>query len=396
MRQPVELIGTIRGTRSGFAFLAPEEGGEDLFVAAAGLNGAIHGDRVRAHLLYRDPYDFRPEVEIDEILERSRPVFSGDVGRAGRSWFVRPDSPLLPERLRLVLGSAPGVAGEKILFRVENRPDRERSLYAVFQEALGDEGDARLDPIIIATEHGLPLRFSDAAIVEAEARVAVTHDPQDARREDFREQFVLTIDPEDAKDFDDAVALERRSDGSFLLAVHIADVSFYIAEGRDLDKEAARRGTSVYFPGSVIPMLPDSVSSVAASLLPGVDRRVMTVLIDLAPDGRRRGARVTRGWIRSAARLDYGWAQAILDGKAEAEGTVTTTLRLMRDLARILRRRRFQRGGFELTVPEAEMRLGKDGVPVSIHRHEVLESHQLIEEFMIAANLATGAWALER
>ncbi len=389
------LTGTIRGTRSGFIFLVPDDGGEDLLVRAEATGGAVHGDHVRASLEPSSVFDFRPAVQVDEILGRPASGFTGNLFRLGRGWFVRPDSPLLPERLRIRLGPAAGIAGAKVLFRVENHPGPERAPVAAFERMLGEGDDARLDPLVIGAEFSLDPRFPEEALLEAESRAALSRDPEDETREDFREQLVLTIDPVDAKDFDDAVALETRPEG-WRLFVHIADVSFYVPEGGPLDQEAARRGTSVYFPGSVVPMLPEGISSLAASLVPGEDRRTVSVVIDFDRDGRRQVARVTRGWIRSHARLHYQQAQRIVDGQAEAPEEIVTALRAMDRLARRLRALRFASGGFELDVPESRMELGPDGVPVRIRRHEALDSHRLIEEFMIAANHATGAWAASR
>ncbi len=386
-----EITGIIRATRSGYAFLAPDEGGDDLLVARGALGGAIHGDRVRA--LLRDGYgtDYRPEVEVSEILERTRPLYTGQLRKQGKAYWVRPDSPLLPERLPVRLGAERPVPGEKILFRVENLAHRDETLIAAFERALGDADDARLDPIVISTEYGLALRFSDEALEEADARAAVASDPEDARRTDFRGQLVLTIDPIDAKDFDDAVAVERLPDGGWELSVHIADVSFYVREGSALDREALSRGTSVYFPGTVVPMLPESISSLAASLRPGEDKRVLSALIRFDARGKRTAVRFARGWIRSAARLHYAQAQAILDGDEDADPAVAAALREMLELSRLLRARRFDAGAFDLDIPEVEMVLGPDGVPREVFHHVTHPTNRLIEEFMIAANLAVGA-----
>jgi len=408
VRRTEALDGTIRGTRAGFAFFRPDEGGEDIFVPAEALAGALHGDYVRVRVTRGDVHDFRPSADVEEILARGggEGGYTGNLERIGKSWFVQPDSPLLPERLRLRLGTVAGVAGAKIRFRVETRPGAEQTPVAVAADLLGEGDDARHDLVNIAGEASLDLRFPEAAEEEALAS-AVAPDPEADLREDFRGDFVLTIDPPDAKDFDDAVAIASLPGGGWRLWVHIADVTSFVAEGGPLDREASRRGTSVYFPGVAIPMLPEGLSSVAASLGPGIERRVLSVRIDFDAHGAGSGVHVSRGWIRSQARLHYAQAQAILDGELDGKldwkdsleassPEIVAALREMARLAGILRERRFAQGGFEFNVAEAEMTLGPDGVPREIHRRTSLQSHRLIEEFMIAANRAIGTWALER
>jgi ribonuclease R len=383
----VTIRGVIRGTRQGFAFLKPDDGGEEIFVAAEQLGGAIHGDRVEATLLRRTPRDFRPEAVVERILERTHPIFTGNVTRLARTTFVVPDTPILPERIRLQCGAASAPSGSKVLFRVEETP-MDRPLLATLVRVLGDAEDPSLDLLVVATHHQLPARFPDEAIDEA-VGTAVRIDPEDrARRTLFTDRLVLTIDPEDAKDFDDAVSLQIDADG-FHLQVHIADVSWFVAPEGPLDREAAARGTSVYFPGGVIPMLPEALSTRAASLVPGEERRVLTVMIDLNADGSLGRGELREGLIVSRARLHYAQAQRMLE-RDEGDPEVRASLRQMAHLAQILRRRRFQTGGFDLEIPEAEMRLGPDGIPERIWRHETLETHRLIEEFMILANRVVG------
>ena len=379
--------GVIRGTRQGFAFLKPDEGGEEIFVGAEQLGGAIHGDRVEATLLRRNPRDFRPEAVVERILERTHPIFTGNVARLARTTFVIPDTPILPERIRLQCGAATAPSGSKVLFKVEETP-LGRPLLATLVRVLGDAEDPSLDLLVVATHHQLPARFPDDVIDEAVATSARI-DPDDReRRTLFTDRLVLTIDPEDAKDFDDAISLQTDTDG-FHLQVHIADVSWFVAPGGPLDREAARRGTSVYFPGGVIPMLPEALSTRAASLVPGEERRVLTVMIDLAADGSLRAGGLREGLIISRARLHYAQAQRMLE-RDEGDPEVRAALRQMAHLAQILRRRRFRTGGFDLEIPEAEMRLGPDGIPERIWRHETFETNRLIEEFMILANRVVG------
>lgn len=347
-------------------------------------------------MLSRGARDYRPEVRVDGILARPLPLFTGNLLRSGRTWLVRPDNPLLPERLRLKTGQAPAASGVKILFRIETGPGRDSLPLAVLEEILGEGANAGLDPVVIAHEFGLPGRFSEEAEEEAGRRAAVQSDPEDGRRADYRGQFALTIDPEDARDFDDAVALVHLPDGAMDLYVHIADVSFYVPEGGVLDSEARERGTSVYFPGGVVPMLPEAISTAAASLSPESDKRVLTVRMRFDREGGRIERQVTRGWMASRARLHYSQAQMMLDGELDAPEALAQALRSMARLASLLRRRRFRSGGFDIAVPEVGMRLGPDGVPSRIFLRRILDTHRMIEEFMIAANLAVGDWAHER
>jgi ribonuclease R len=387
------IRGIVRGTRQGFAFLSPEDGGEDIFIAGENLQGAIHGDRVEASLFRRSPHDFRSEASVERILERTRPILTGNVVRMARTLFVVPDTPVLPARIRLrgVTDAVP--AGAKVLFRIEESKGG-APLVATFKEVLGDGEDPALDALVVATNHQLPGRFPDDAIDEAVTASRRVDTEDLAARISYKDRLVLTIDPETAKDFDDAVSLQRDAAG-FHLQVHIADVSWYVTEDGALDREAARRGNSVYFPGSVIPMLPEVLSSNTASLVPGEPRRVMTVEVDLDPDGRPRDVRIREGLIESGARLHYEQAQEMLLADS-GDGEIRSSLRLMAELAGLLRRRRFAHGGFDLDVPETEIRLDPHGIPVSITRHRTLDTHRLVEEFMLLANQAVGRFVVAR
>ncbi len=387
------IRGTVRGTRQGFAFLVPENGGEDIFIPEVNLSGAIDGDRVEVRLERSSPRDFRAEGFVDQILERRNPAHTGDVVRSGRTLFVHPDTPILPPRLRLRTGGQAVPAGSKILFDVDN-VGRENKRVATFVRLLGDADDPHLDGVVIATAFHLPVRFPDSVLDEA-LEVASREDPVDrARRHDYTGELVLTIDPRTAKDFDDAVSI-RKSRKGYRLTVHIADASYYVPEGGAIDAEAARRGTSVYFPGGVVPMLPEALSARAASLVPDEDRRVLSVEIDLDRDGGIKNFRCREGVIRSAARLHYQQAQRMLNGN-EGEPPVRNAVREMGELARLLRARRYRAGGFDLDLPETEVELDARGLPRRLMRRRTLESHRIIEEFMILANRAVGRFLAEK
>jgi ribonuclease R len=263
-----------------------------------------------------------------------------------------------------------------------------------------------VDLKVIVAKYGLPDAFP-AEVEEEAGRVARPVGPAEvAGRTDFRGWLTVTIDPETARDHDDAVGIERRKDGGYRLAVHIADVAHYVHEGGPLDQEAYLRGTSVYFPDRVVPMLPHALSSDVCSLVESQDRLTQSVVIDLDARGRVKGKAFHDGVIRSAARLSYQQAQAIVDGAAalrERFAPLVPSLLAMDELAKLMRARRQERGSLDFDLPEPKLVLDEAGEMTGIVRHERLGSMRLVEEFMLAANEAVaeeldraGAGALYR
>ena len=393
-REGPTQIGTLRGTRHDFAFFRPDGGGDDIFVAPENKGGALHGDRVEVVLFRKHPRDFRMEASVARILDRGERVLTGDVVRLGRTAFVVPDEALLGERLPLITGRFRVAAGEKILFHLD-RSDREgrTSPRAVVDEIVGEGGDPSLDDLVVATQFRLEVGFPSSA--EEEAAEARLRD-DDRPRDDLRGLFTLTIDPIDAKDFDDALSLALGPDGRWDLKVHIADVAHAVVHDGPLDLEARRRGTSTYFPGRVLPMIPEVLSAGDLSLRPGEDRRVLTAHVVLSPEGEVLSSRLGESLIQSDARLHYDQALGALREEAGLGPELDALLRDMRNVSQAIRRRRFRDGGFDLSVPETEMTLDGGGVPVDLWRSRSNESHQIVEEFMIVANRAACAFAVER
>ncbi len=254
--------------------------------------------------------------------------------------------------------------------------------------------DPRAEVTLIAEEAGLPLSFEDE--IEAEARKAAARpvDQDLDERLDLRSETIFTIDPADAKDFDDAVSIESRPSG-WRIGVHIADVSFYVVEGSRLDAEAWHRGTSVYLVDRVIPMLPEALSAGACSLRPDEEKLAFSCFIDLDHDGRPVGSELRESIIRSRARLSYEEAQAIIEGNPSAgiDDSVVRALQAMAPIAEALARRRVERGTIDFDLPEPLVELDSHGVPISLRARPRLASHRLVEEFMILANEAVARYA---
>ena len=256
-------------------------------------------------------------------------------------------------------------------------------------EVLGSEDRPQWDEAAVASQFRLRVHLPASVREEAEAAAApVSRDR--AGRLDLRDQLVLTIDPEDARDHDDALSVRPLAHGRFEVGIHIADVSHYVRPGTALDREARRRGTSCYLPGGVIPMLPEALSADLCSLKPDRDRLALSVLVELDRDGHRHGHRFAETVIRSRHRLHYTEVQQALDGVAAREPELQRTLETLNTLARGLRRRRMAAGALDLDVPEVKVWVDAHGVPRSVERRPHLASHDLIEEFMLLANRCVG------
>ena len=264
-------------------------------------------------------------------------------------------------------------------------------------EVLGPATAPGVDMLSIIRKYHLPTEFPKDVLDEADRDSETVDARMLEGREDLREKFIVTIDPDDARDFDDAIHVEKIDDGGWLLGVHIADVSAYVNPDSALDREARRRGNSVYLPDRVIPMLPERLSNGVCSLNPDVDRLTHSVFIQFDKNGVAKSARFARSVIRSAHRLTYKEAYAILKSHQTPAINLGRPERRARrrsiaawELASLLRRKRFEHGSLDLDFPEVKVRLDEDGKPVKLERIENDESHQLVEEFMLAANEAVA------
>ncbi len=380
----------------GYGFLSPETPGEpDVFIAAENIGTAMHGDRVVARISPDTPYGRikgRREGRVIRILERAHDTIVGTLQRSQNFYYVVPDDPRFvhdiyvhPDRDQRQQPSAN--VGDKVVVRLDAWESRHVNPEGEIIEVLGAASAPGVDVLSIIRKFHLRAEFPKDVLNQAERISEQIVARQLEGREDLRKEFVVTIDPDDARDFDDAIQVEKIKNG-WRLGVHIADVAAYVEPGSPLDREARRRGNSVYLPDRVIPMLPERLSNVVCSLNPGVDRLTHSVFIHFDKNGVVRSARFAHSVIRSVHRLTYKQAYAILTSPLRDQ--LGERLHLAWELAALLRKKRFQHGALDLDFPEVKVWVDKQGHPVKLERVENDESHQLIEEFMLAANEAVA------
>jgi len=356
----------------------------------------MHGDRVLVEVAPYSRRGLRTGV-VKRVLERAVTTLIGEL-RPSEGGCV-----LVPRDARHgviagIVDPPDAPAGTLVSAAIVEYPTSYRDPLVRVNEILGQGGSLPVEIEAMCRSMGIPLAFEPAVLAAAEEALA-HEDPPDFSRTDLRHLLTLTIDPEDAKDHDDAVAIEPVGDG-YRLTVSIADVAHFVQPGTPLDLEAMERGNSVYFPGRCIPMLPEPLSGDVASLKAGVDRRALSGILDVDADGNVTGERFTASWIRSRAVLTYEEVQAILDDRQEGrrpdmEAAASDALKRMASCALALNRRRIARGALDLDIPESEIHVDAGGEPVAVRRRPRLLAHRIIEEFMLAANEAV-ARRLER
>jgi ribonuclease R len=393
------LVGRLQVTRAGHGFVvpdAPEAGRGDVFIPAAQLGNAYHGDRVVARI-ERRRRGRNPEGAIVRVLERARSQIVGVYRRSGRYGFMVPEAGTLRRDVFVPPGNEDGARdGALAVARIVDWGSDQHDPVGEITKVLGRPGEPGVDVLAIVHAHELRSDFAGDILAEARKLARFKGQPDLDERTDFRKLLTFTIDPSDAKDHDDAVSIERIREGRWRVGVHIADVSHFVGEGSAIDQEAFERGTSVYLVDRVLPMLPEILSGDLCSLKPGEDRLTLSLMLEMDDGARVRSTRLVAGVIRSRYALSYEEAQDILDRKRRANADLRGALRALRDLAAKLRARRQARGGLDFDLPEARVVVNAAGEPTRIERLLRLETHRLIEELMILANETVARLASEK
>ncbi|MEA4866874.1 MAG: ribonuclease R [Rikenellaceae bacterium] len=378
-----EVTGRVLMTREGYAFIDIEGAQDDLFVPARKLRGALHGDTVKVAVFGKRGGQ-RNEGEVIEIIKRTEKPFIGILQITGEQAWVITEGKNMPHDI--IIPFEPGLKehnGLKVAAIVDQWPRKSEEPIGHIVNVLGKPGDNNTEMHAILTEFGLPYKF-DQKVEAAAADISEEITPADIKsRRDFRNITTLTIDPEDAKDFDDALSLREVKPGIWEVGVHIADVTHYVRPDTLLDKEALDRGTSVYLADRTVPMLPEKLSNRLCSLRPNEEKLCFSAVFEIDQKGRVQDRWFGRTVIKSDFRFSYEQAQDIIENK---KGPLLNEVLKLHELASIIRQERFRKGSISFERPEMKVIVDKEGKPVEIVQKVTKEANWLIEEFMLLAN----------
>ena len=395
-----EFEGTAMMSREGFVFVRIEGQDEDVFVKASKTRGALHGDTVRVAVTQeKDGSAKRRSGEIIAIVERSKKPFVGILHIVGKQAWVLMSSKTMPYDISVPVPEG-GVRGMKVAAVVDGWERGESGPYGHVVDVLGMPGENNTEMHAILAEFGLPYKFEKEVENAADLISDVITDKDRAGRKDFRKVLTFTIDPADAKDFDDALSFRKLDNGNFEVGVHIADVSYYVKPGSPVDAEAQTRGTSVYLVDRTVPMLPEKLSNKLCSLRPNEEKLTFSAVFEITPLAKVINPWFGRTHIISDYRFSYELAQAIIDagdnamteqfGEGSECGTVPDEVKeavlTLNKLALKLRKKRFAAGAVSFDRPEMKVDIDENGKPIGVHQKFSKEANWLIEEFMLLAN----------
>lgn len=379
----VHIVGTVDLTMKGSAYIVSDDSEEDIFVSQANLRHALNGDIVKV-FLYATRMGRQLEGEVVEIIESYRNDFVGVLQVSNGFAFVICDSNKMPYDIFIPskeLRKAEN--GQKVIVEIVDWPAKAKSPIGKIADILGWPGDNDTEMNAIMAEFDLPMKFSDKVIKASEAISDEITEEEISKRKDIRNITTFTIDPHDAKDFDDAISFRKIKDGLWEIGVHIADVSHFVIPGSVLDKEAIRRATSVYLVDRVVPMLPERLSNGICSLRPNEDKLCFSAIFELNDKAEVQKQWFGRTIINSDQRFSYEEAQAVIEGE---DDRLKTEILKIDELAKILRAERFKKGSIAFDKIELKFKLDEKGHPLGVYFKESKDAHKLIEEFMLLAN----------
>ncbi len=391
-----QFVGKVQMTREGFIFVIIEGQEDDVFVKASKTRHALDGDIVRVAVTREKTKDKRREGEVVEIIERSGKQFVGIFHTIGSQAWVLMQSKSMPYDIQVDLAQAQAMGAEKGMKVSAVVTEWKRSAIGPsgqIVDVLGMPGQNDTEMHAILAEFNLPYRFSPEVENAADAISEEIGPDQLKGRKDFRDTFTFTIDPSDAKDFDDAISFKPLNNGNYEIGVHIADVSYYVTPGSLVDKEARERGTSVYLVDRTVPMLPEKLCNKLCSLRPDEDKLVFSTVFEMTPKAEIKSRWIGRAIIRSNHRLDYDQAQAIIEAESVPESDfLANAVVTLNKLALIMKAEARKKGAIDFNRPEMKVIVDEQGKPIDVYEKISKEANWLIEEFMLLANRTVAEW----
>lgn len=383
-------VGRYMATQRGFGFVRVENEEDDIFIPGVHTKGALDGDTVQVLVKKEGGEGKRREGQVLNILERGNSIIVGTYTRSRNFGFVTPDNQKFTKDIYVAKAESKGaVTGHKVVVEITDFGDEQRKPEGRVLEILGHVNDPGVDILSVIKAYGLPEEYPDEVMKQIEDIPDEVEESQKAGRADFRDLQTVTIDGEDAKDLDDAITLSKEGN-MYHLGVHIADVSQYVTEGSPLDKEALKRGTSIYLVDRVIPMIPHKLSNGICSLNQGVDRLALSCMMDINEKGEIVKHKICESVINVTRRMSYTSVHKIVEENDEQERKEYEELipmfELMYELAEILQAKREKRGSIDFDFPEAKIILDEKGKPIDVKEYERTQANRIIEEFMLAAN----------
>ncbi len=377
------ITGTVDMKETGKAYILSDEGGEDILIRPNNTNHALHGDHVKVLILPKRK-NHKTEGQITEILHRAKDTWVGVFEKSKNFGFVVPDNKLMPYDIFIPKARMKdAINGQKVLAKISDWPEHSNNPFGEIVQVLGNPGDNNVEMQSILSEYNFPLSFPKAVEKEA-AKIKYKLTKEELkRRRDFRDVFTITIDPWDAKDFDDAISIQKLDDKTWEIGIHIADVSHYVTPGSALDGEAYERGTSIYLVDRVVPMLPEKLSNGVCSLRPNEEKLTFSAVFKMNDKAQILSQWFGKTVIKSNRRYTYEEAQEIIEtGKGDYPEQILT----LHKLATILRKERFAKGAINFNTVEVKFKLDENGKPIETYVKEQKEANHLIEEFMLLAN----------